>query len=138
MRVFLDTNILLDVFLEREPFCLPAQKIWVLSEKKKIKAAISALSVSHVYFIIQKLSSRDKAGLAVIALLKMFKILEVNSQIIRKAHQSHFPDFEDAIQYFCALKFRSQAIVTRDPDGFIDSVIPVLDPVLYLSGHPMQ
>lgn len=126
-RILLDTNILLDVFLERHPFCQPAQIIWTLAEKKKIQAAISAISINNIFFIMKKLTSNEKAYWAVETLLEIFKIIGVTPQIIRKALKVRFPDFEDAIQYQTALKFRAHAIISRDPSGFEKSTIPVLD-----------
>lgn len=132
-RVFVDTNILLDVLLERIPFVRPAQIIWSLAERKEIQAAISALSVSNIFFIINKLASREKAYLAVDTLLKIFKISEITGGMISKALAARFPDFEDAVQYFCALKSGARAILTRDPAGYLQSKLPVMDGNEYLA-----
>lgn len=132
-KVFLDTNVLLDVLLERHPFCQSAQLLWSKAEKKEIQAAVSAISISNVYFIMKKLSNNEKAQLAVETLIKIFKIVEVNSRIIRKALKAQFSDFEDAIQYACALECKSEAIITRDPAGFKKGTLLVMECAQFLS-----
>lgn len=132
-RIFLDTNILLDVFLARDPFCQPAQVVWSLAEKREIAAAISTLSVSNVFFIIKKISSGEKAYEAIATLTEIFELIEVGAQTVSRALQARFPDFEDAIQYYSALKFRAKAILSRDPSGFRDNKIAVMSCSEYLA-----
>lgn len=132
-RIFLDTNILLDVLLERDPFCQPAQLVWSLAERREIKAGISAASLNNVFFVIKKLASREKAYFAINTLVQIFKISPITSQTVLKALKLGLPDFEDALQYSCALQFRAKTILTRDPSGFQKSKIPVMDASQYLS-----
>ena len=134
-RVLVDTNILLDVFLERHPHCLPAQTVWTLVERKQIQAAISAVSVNNVFFIIKKLSSKEKATKAIETLVDIFSIVEINSKIIVKTLAGKFDDFEDGLQYHSALKYKAQAILTRNPDDFRKSQIPVMDCAMYLASR---
>lgn len=129
----MDTNILLDVLLDRQPFCHPAQILWTLAQKRSIKAAISAVSMSHVFFVLKKLTGGDKAYQALTRISEDFQIVDTKNATIRKALQTHLPDFEDALQYFSALQFRAQAIITRDPAGFEHGKLPVLDCTQYLS-----
>ena len=132
-KIFLDTNILLDVLLERHPFCSPAQEIWSLAEKKKVKAGISAISISNIFFIVKKLSSTEKAYHAIQTLMEIFKVLDVNSRTLRKALQLRKPDYEDSIQYLCARQLRADVIISRDAAGFHGVGIPVMDASQYLS-----
>lgn len=132
-KIFLDTNILLDVFLERHPFCEPAQIIWSLVERKKLNGAISAISILNSFFIIKKLASTEKAYQAIAALQEGFKIIAADGPLLKTAYQGHFPDFEDAIQYYSAVKFKADAIISRDPSGFIQSKIPILDGPQFLA-----
>lgn len=132
-KIFLDTNILLDVLLERHPFCFPAQKLWTLADQKKIKAAISSVSLSTIFFIIQKSSSKDQAYKAVQTLVDIFKLVATNSRIVSQALKTQFSDFEDGLQYYSALSFKAQALITRDVKGFEKSQIPVMDAITYLA-----
>lgn len=131
-RIFLDTNILLDVFLERHPFCTSAQQVWTLVENKRLHAAISAISVMNIFFIMRKLTSVAKAHQAVRALIESFTIIETSARLISRALRSEISDLEDAVQYYSALKSGSMAIITRDPHGFKTSLIPVFDCAQYL------
>jgi len=132
-KIFLDTNILLDVFLERQPFCIPAQKIWTLAERKEIEAAISVISINNSFFIIKKLTSAGKAYEAIEVLTKIFKLIELNSPMIHKALKTNNSDFEDTLQYLAAKKFRANAIISRNLTGFKKSEIPILDSSQYLA-----
>lgn len=132
-KLFIDTNILLDVFLERDPFCLPAQILWSQVERKEIRAAVSAVSVNNIFFIIRRLSSKERAYAAVETLTKIFKILDTTSSIILKALRARLPDFEDAIQYYSALQFGAEAIISRDPSGFEEGKIAVMDAAQFLA-----
>lgn len=132
-KIFLDTNILLDVFLERSPFCQPAQMIWTLVEKKKIRGAISAISVNNIFFILKKLAGNEKAYTATESLTESFKIIDVGSKMILQALKTRFNDFEDGIQYLSAIKFRADAIISRDSSGFAKSEIPIFDGPQFLS-----
>lgn len=132
-RIFLDTNILLDVLLERDPFCRPAQLVWSLAERRQIKAGISATSLNNVFFVIKKLTSKEKAYFAISTLSQIFKLCPVTSQTVLKALKLGLPDFEDSLQYSCALQFRAKAIITRDVSGFQKSKIPVMDASQYLA-----
>lgn len=132
-KIFLDTNILLDVLLDRYPHSEPAQRVWSLAEQKKVVAAISAISIANVFFIVKKLSSSQKAHQAIKTMMEIFKIVEVNAQVLRKALEKQTSDFEDSIQLICAERFRVQAIITRDPTGFPGSKISVIDCPQYLT-----
>lgn len=103
--------------------------------EKKALASISALSVSHTFFIVRKLSSADRAYQAVEALMETFRITETDSKIVKQALQARFPDFEDAIQYFSALRFRAKTLISRDPSGFRAGKIPIMDCAQYLASR---
>ncbi len=132
-RVFIDTNILLDVFLERVPFAYPAQRVWSMAERKQMQAAVSTLSVCNIFFILKKLASTEKAYLAIETLVETFKLIEVTPRIISKALAARLNDFEDAVQYFCALQAGAKLILSRDPSGFGKSRLPVMDCNEYLT-----
>lgn len=98
-----------------------------------MQGAISALSLNNIFYIVKKLTSTAKAYLAVETAASSFKVIEVTAVMVRKTLQERWPDFEDALQYHAALKFRSQVIISRDASGFSDSKIPVMDCHQYLA-----
>ena len=128
-HLFLDTNVIIDVLANREPFSDVATKLFDYGDKGKINIYISALSYSNIYYILRKICSHKE----MISLLKdiqaISSTLDVTESIITAAMDSGLKDFEDAIQLNTALSNKKiQAIVTRDPKGFKNSTISILTP----------
>jgi len=126
-NLFLDTNIVIDVIANRIPFSYPAAKLFDYAENGKINLFISALSYSHIYYILKKTSSH-KAMLTILRNIEeMTTTLNVTKEIISTALHTDFADFEDAIQYNTALVAKTiDAIVTHDNKGYKNSHINVL------------
>ena len=128
-HLFLDTNVIIDVLANREPFSNVSSKLLDYGDKGKLNIYISALSYSNIYYILRKTCSHKE----MISLLKDIKaistIMDVTGDIINKAIESGLKDFEDAIQLNTALSNKKiQAMVTRDIKGFKNSDISVLTP----------
>ena len=132
MRLFIDTNIMLDLLGERLPFYDSIAKIATLSDKGEVNLIVSALSYSTVFYLLSKYESKD----SVIEKLRKFKIISeiacVDEIIIEKDLNSTFTDFEDSIQYFCALKSECDVLITRNQKDFKESTIPVFSADEYL------
>lgn len=128
IRVFLDTNILLDVLGERQPFCFLAARIWNQARLGKIEAAISAISVTNAFYILRKQDSLKKARTGVELLRATFAIVALTDKIIAEAIGCGLQDLEDAVQWVSARKFGATYIVTRDEDGFPFDEPRVLSP----------
>ena len=92
-RVFVDTNILLDVLLEREGFYHDALKIWASAEEGTIDAYIAAISVNNVHYVIKRMKSETTAMIAVRIILRIFKVIPVmcaQGEMLTTLHaQSH-------------------------------------------------
>ena len=131
--VFLDTNVLLDVLLNRQPFAPEAQRIWSLAEKRQIRACVSAATFLNVYYIVRRLASRQQADRAVRGLRAIFQILPIDSDAIDQAIESPLKDFEDAVQHACTLRARALCIITRDERHFSRSSLPVISPDAFLA-----
>ncbi|MFY0689853.1 MAG: PIN domain-containing protein [Cyclobacteriaceae bacterium] len=131
-NLFLDTNVVLDLLGERLPFYKHAAQIATLSDQSEIKITVSALSYPTVFFILSKY---EKKGL-VKDKMKKFKVLaqtaDLSDQIIEKALLSPFQDFEDALQYHCALKVNCNILITLNEKGFKHASLPALTPAEYL------
>lgn len=132
-KLFLDTNVILDLLGEREPFYESVAKIATLADKGKIKLIASALSYSTVYYLLSKF----EADTVVKEKLRKFKVIaetsDLTDMIIDKGLSSGFSDFEDALQYYCALKMDCNLLITRNGKDFKGSDIPVMTPDEYLS-----
>lgn len=132
-KLFLDANIALDLLGERAPHYDAAAKIASLADRKSIKIAVSALSFPIVHYVLQKFEPVQKVK----DKLQKFKILvetaSLNESIIDKAFNSKFEDFEDALQYFCALQVGCNVLVTRNISDFKHADIPVMTGEAFLS-----
>jgi predicted nucleic acid-binding protein len=127
--LFLDTNVIIDVLANREPYVDSASKLFDLSVKGKVTLYISALSYSNIYYIIRKSATHKKLLTILEGLESMTETLDVTKEIVIRSIQSDFKDFEDAIQYETARSNKKvNAIVTRDPVGFKDGMLTVLTP----------
>ena len=130
-RIFLDTNILLDVLLEREAFYYDALKIWSACENGLVEGYISAITLNNVYYVVRKLQSEQTAMVCVRLLLRIFKVAPVDAAILSLAADLHDRDFEDDIQLQCALKCRCSRLFTRDPTHYDATQIAVVPPVSF-------
>lgn len=131
-KVFLDTNIVLDVLGEREGFYEAAAKILTLADRKKIKVYTSASSISNTYYLLCKYENAKAAR----EKLRKFKLIcnisITDDEVVEKAIHSDFKDFEDAMQYFSALATKCDIIITRNEKDFKNALVPVMNSESYL------
>ncbi|MEI7594838.1 MAG: PIN domain-containing protein [Bacteroidota bacterium] len=133
-HVLIDTNIILDFFLERKPFFHDALKIFTLAERKKIKVFVTSLSYSNSYYILRQVGSHDTVIESLKKLAKITEILCVDSNTVDLALSSDFKDFEDALQYLAALqKSKINIIITRNTKDYKNSKLPVMTPEDYFN-----
>ncbi|OIR00142.1 PIN domain protein [mine drainage metagenome] len=128
-NIFLDTNVVIDFLADREPFSQRAAKIFNYSVEGKVKLFISAVSYNNIYYIIRQSLTNSATIKLLDELSELAEIADVSKAIIKKSLKTDFKDFEDAIQYNCALNIpKLDAIVTRDTKDFKKSILPVLTP----------
>lgn len=127
-RIFVDTNILLDVLLEREGYYYDALKIWANAENGNVEACIAAISLNNIHYVMRKLKSETTAMIAAKILLRIFKVIPVDADILGLAVDFHDKDFEDDIQLQCALKAKCSQLFTRNPNHYDHSAIAVVPP----------
>lgn len=135
MRVFVDTNVLLDVLAERKAFYPDAMRIWTLAETGRLDAHVAALSFANCYYLIHKHGGRRNAELAVRLLRDLFTPVDMTAQILDQAIDAEFTDFEDAIQFHSAVHAQAACIITRNPDHFPRTPLVVLSPAEFLAAH---
>jgi predicted nucleic acid-binding protein len=133
-NVFIDTDVIVDLLIDRKPFSEEAAIIFSLIEKKKIKGYISALTICNLYYVLRKVASHNKVLKSLKALYDLVDILKIDNGIIRTALSSDFKDFEDSVQYFTALKYnRIDCIITRNVKDYKGINLPVMTPRAYLA-----
>ena len=133
MRVFVDTNVLLDVLARREPFYAHAARIWSLAELGKIEALISAISYNNIYYVMRRASNRRSAEKGLRLIRNVFTPVPLTIQVLNQAMDAGFEDFEDALQFYSALHAEADCLITRDADHFPSEDLPVLAPAAFLA-----
>ncbi|APB34151.1 PIN domain protein, putative [Gloeomargarita lithophora Alchichica-D10] len=128
MRVLIDTNVVLDFLQEREPFVENAARLFERIDAGEIEGFIVATTITNIYYIVRRASGRVVAQDAIMQVLSDLNICAVNLELLEQALALNFEDFEDAVQYACAVVHSVDAIVTRDASGFVNAEIPVVLP----------
>ena len=131
--IFIDTDIVLDFLLNREPFSSYASIIFSLGEEKKIKVYISPLTISNCYYILRKIASHAKVIKNLQKLLLISNITSISRQDVALALNSNFKDLEDALQHYSAISHaKIDVILTRNVKDYKNSELPVMTPETYL------
>jgi predicted nucleic acid-binding protein len=129
VRQFLfDTNVVLDVVLNREPWVASSYAIWQAHDHRHLVGFVSASTITDVFYVARRIAGIDQAFRAVRLCLETFEICTVDRKTLEKAERLPGNDFEDRLQIACAIIAELDAIVTRDVEGFSDSPVPVLSP----------
>src|SRR5438132_837772 len=127
--VFVDTNVFLDIFLNRMPFRLDAVEILKEAEEESIEVFTSAISIANFAFGIQKHVGKSHVRPALSNIMSFTQIVETDRSAILLAIASGFTDIEDAFQHYSALKIPGiDFIITRNVSDFKHSLIPVISP----------
>ena len=128
-RIFLDTNVIIDFLADRKPFSLAAARIFNYGVLGKIKLYISAVSYNNIYYILRQSFSNTETIKLLDELSEIAETADVTKAIIKNSLKSALTDFEDAIQYNCALSIHKiDFIVTRNTKDFKKSTLPVMNP----------
>jgi predicted nucleic acid-binding protein len=103
MRVLVDTNIVLDFLQEREPFVEDAAKLFERIDVGEIEGFIAATTITNIYYIVRKAAGVGAAEDAVSQVLTDLQICTIDRATLEQAVALGFRDFEDAVQYACAI-----------------------------------
>ncbi|MDB5139200.1 MAG: hypothetical protein JWR12_1116 [Mucilaginibacter sp.] len=125
-KLFVDSDILLDLFLVRQPQYSYTQRLLLLSERKKIDLFTSSVIINNLYYFIARDRDKQIAKQSLNILIDICKVLPVDESVVKLALESEFNDFEDALQYFTAIEFNCEKIITRNLKHYKKSTIPVL------------
>lgn len=133
MKVFIDTNLVLDVLAQRTPFYETSARIWELVEKRDLTGYLSATTITDVFYILRKQLGSERAYDTVNKIMMVFDITSVSQADIKKALNLGFKDFEDALQVVCAKKTGAKYLITRNKEDFQEAQgIEVVDPEAFL------
>ena len=135
MNVFVDTNVLLDVLARREPFFEDSAAVWALVETGKVAGFVSALSLPNIFYVLRRTMGRTDARRSLRELRGIFRLVPLDDQIVHQAIDAETEDFEDAIQFFSALRAGASVLITRNPRDFPGTDVAVQTPAEFLATH---
>lgn len=126
-KLFIDTNIIIDLLSKREPFFNESANLFSLADKNKIEVSVSALTIANTSYILLRQMESAKAKAVLRKLRLIVKILPLNDKIVGLAlNDDSFSDFEDGLQYFTALENNLELIITRNLKDFKNSKLPTM------------
>ena len=128
MRILLDTNVVLDVLLDRRPHSTDAALVFQLIEESTVKGLLCATTLTTIDYLLTQSLNRREARKHLTQLIRLFEIAPVNRAVIESAMNGKLDDFEDAVLDQAACQSGADAIITRDAKGFVHASSSVLDP----------
>lgn len=127
-RILLDTNVLLDVLLDRKPHAGSSALVFAAVETGRVEAFLAAHAVTTIHYLIRREMTAAQTRRVIVAILNLLKIAPVDGSVIAEALQSASPDFEHAVTAAAARAAGCDYVVTRDPKGFRASHVRPLTP----------
>jgi predicted nucleic acid-binding protein len=132
-KLFVDSDVVIDFFTDREPHVNPASELFELSEQGTVKLYLSAISINNIYYIVRKFLGHKKTLEVIEALTEMTEIIGMTKIEIIQALKNDFSDYEDSVQYSSALTIKSlDAIITRNVKDYRNSSVAVMTPLNFL------
>lgn len=128
MKVLLDTNVVLDLVLNRAPWQSDAAAIWNANLQGVLEACVTASQLTDVFYLVRRATGEAAARQSIQQCLSSLTILAVDFKVVNRAFQLGATDFEDAVQLAAADGAGVTALVTRDPSGFAGAGLPVHSP----------
>ncbi len=139
MKVFFDTNVLIDVVAKRQPFYADSARVWTLAENGLIDALVSAISFTNIFYVVRKLKSQKVARQALSLMRLNFDVVACDEHVLGQAMDAEIKDFEDAVQYMSAIGAGADCLVSRNPSHFPTAAdCPVLTPAEFLAANSFE
>lgn len=134
-KVFVDTDICIDLLSGRKPFNQTAEILFSRADIGKVKIFVSSLSFANIDYVLRSQYSNAHSRQIIAKFKTLVSVLPVDSKTIDLAIASDFNDFEDAIQYCCAIEHSLTTIVTRNIKDYKKATIKVVSPETFVSKH---
>jgi predicted nucleic acid-binding protein len=126
-KLFVDTNIVIDLLSRREPVFEEAAELFSLADKKQIELSVSSLTIANTSYALLRQMDSNKAKSVLRKLRLILKVLPLDDKIIGLAlNDETFSDFEDGLQYFTAVEYEQELIITRNLRDFKNSKLPAM------------
>jgi predicted nucleic acid-binding protein len=125
IKIFVDSDVILDLLAKREPYYIHAAKLFTLIDQQKVTAFTSPIVFANLHYLLKRMTS-NKAALKSLRKLKTFiNVLPTDKRVIEQSLNSEFNDFEDAIQYFTSVNNGINIIITRNVKDYKKSKISI-------------
>ncbi|MGD0497115.1 MAG: PIN domain-containing protein [Bryobacteraceae bacterium] len=131
-QALVDTNVVLDVLLDRRPHVEGSAAVWAAVETGLAKGFLAAHAITTIHYLVQKELGAARARRTVSVILRVFDVAAVDGAVIQDALRLSLPDFEDSVTAAAARVAGCDFIVTRDPKGFRGSPVAPLTPEAFL------
>ena len=131
-RLFLDTNIVVDVLERREPFCNDAVRLFTMAYNKQVQLVVSPMTYSTASFLLRK-HGPDGVRNLLSNFRQLSRVATTDERTVDDSLASQFKDFEDAMQYYTAVNAKADVIITRNGKDFAASKLPVMTATEYLA-----
>jgi len=132
-KVFVDTDVCIDLLSQRKPFNNIAEILFSMADKDLIKIFVSSLSFANIDYVLRSQYSANNSRQIIAKFKTLVTVLPVDSKTIELAIVSDFNDFEDAIQYSCAIENNLTTIITRNVKDYKKATIKIVTPEIYIS-----
>ena len=133
-RLFLDTNIVIDLLAKREPFYNDAVRIFTMAYNKEVQVIIAPITYTTASYLLRHHGSKGVQNLLA-SLRQLSHVATIDEQVVDNSIVSKFKDFEDAVQYYTAIKAKANAIISRNGKDFAPSKIPVMAAAEFLASY---
>jgi predicted nucleic acid-binding protein len=130
--VLVDTNVVLDVLLDRQPHATASSAVWGAIETGRAIGFLSVHAITTIHYLVHKELGMARAKRTVSAILRVFEVAAVDAVVLQEALRLSLTDFEDAVTAAAAQLAGCDFIVTRDPKGFRGSPIRPLAPEAFM------
>ena len=132
-KEFVDTDVCIDLLSGRQPFNKTAEILFSMADLGQIKIYVSAISFANIDYVLRSQYSTTHSRKAIANFKTLVNVLSVDNKTIDLAIASDFSDFEDAIQYSCAIEHNLTTIITRNTKDYKKSVIKVVTPEVFVT-----
>jgi predicted nucleic acid-binding protein len=133
VKLFIDTNVVLDVLMQREPWARSSTRVLALLADNMHEGFVGAHTFSTLHYMMRKASGAPRTVTALLDLIKLVRVAPLDHELVVQALALPWKDFEDALHTVCAINIDADVLVTRNPRDFLASPIRVMDPDELLS-----
>lgn len=132
-KVFMDTDVILDFLLNRDPYISEITEIIERSVLNEMTLCVSSLTISNLHYIISRIENKKSANNKIRKILKLLTVENVGQTTVIKAMESEFGDFEDGIQNYCAEEADHKVLITRNTKDYKKSSLAIMTPKEFLA-----